>query len=89
MKGKRCLVWKERNLMSVKNWVITLLLQCLPIVNIVMLFIWAFGNAKFEARKNYAKAMLIMMAISLVLSIILGMLLSFSLAGVSDSMMYY
>ena len=54
--------------MSVKDWLITMLIMIIPIVNIVMLFIWGFGNP--DSRRNYARATLIWMAISFVLLII-------------------
>lgn len=30
--------------MSVKDWMITLLIMFIPLVNIIMLFVWAFGG---------------------------------------------
>ncbi|MDI2587461.1 hypothetical protein OR571_10170 [Psychrobacillus sp. NEAU-3TGS] len=54
--------------MSVGEWLITMLIMIIPIVNIVMLFIWGFGSP--DKRRNYARASLIWMAISIVLIII-------------------
>ncbi|MEK4484078.1 hypothetical protein MHH81_00565 [Psychrobacillus sp. FSL H8-0484] len=54
--------------MSIGEWVLTMLIMIIPIVNIVMLFIWGFGNP--DPRRNYARASLIWMAISIVLIII-------------------
>lgn len=45
--------------MSLKEWIITIILITLPIVNIVMLIIWA--TDKQEPRNNFAKAYLIVM----------------------------
>ncbi|MGI5878595.1 MAG: zinc ribbon domain-containing protein [Christensenellales bacterium] len=42
-----------------------LLLLAIPIVNIVMLFVWAFSSDVNLNRRNYARAILILMAISL------------------------
>ena len=53
--------------MSVKDWLITLLIMAIPIVGFVMLFIYAFGNEGNENRKNWAKAQLIVMAIVIAL----------------------
>ncbi|MEF9986152.1 MAG: hypothetical protein RSC28_00845 [Bacteroidales bacterium] len=44
--------------LSVGQWVLTIFLLALPIVNIVMLFVWAFGGNKDE-RENFAKASLL------------------------------
>ncbi|GIN73643.1 hypothetical protein J14TS2_41180 [Bacillus sp. J14TS2] len=46
--------------MTLKDWVITLILLALPIVNIVMLIIWAVDRD--EPRNLFAKAYLIVMA---------------------------
>ncbi|ALC88267.1 hypothetical protein AM499_15455 [Bacillus sp. FJAT-22090] len=54
--------------MSVGEWLLTMLIMIIPIVNIVMLFIWGFGNP--DPRRNYARASLIWMAISIGLIII-------------------
>lgn len=61
-------VHKTASEMSVGEWLITMLIMIIPIVNIVMLFVWGFGNA--DPRRNYARASLIWMAISIVLVII-------------------
>ena len=54
--------------MSVGEWLITMLIMIIPIVNIVMLFVWGFGSP--DKRRNYARASLIWMAICIVLVII-------------------
>ncbi|WP_411345766.1 hypothetical protein ACE3MZ_07160 [Paenibacillus sp. WLX1005] len=56
--------------LSVKDWMITLLLLAIPVVNIVMLFVWAFGNSAPLSKSNYAKATLLWAAIWIVLYII-------------------
>ncbi|MCG3087504.1 hypothetical protein [Sporosarcina cyprini] len=43
--------------MSLKDWIITMILIVLPIVNLVMLIIWAIDKA--DPRNNFAKAYLI------------------------------
>lgn len=54
--------------MTVGDWLITMLILVIPIVNIVMLFTWGFGRP--DSRRNYARASLIWMAICIVLLII-------------------
>lgn len=49
--------------MSVKDWLVTLLLMAIPIVGIVLLFVYAFGNNENVNKQNWAKAQLIMLAI--------------------------
>lgn len=57
--------------LSVKDWFITLLLMAIPIVGIVLLFVYAFGNNENINKQNWAKAQLIMLAIVLILIIFL------------------
>lgn len=52
------------------DWIVTFILQAIPVVNIVMLFVWAFSSTTPDSKKNYARAALIFVAIGIVLSII-------------------
>ncbi|WP_412848866.1 hypothetical protein [Brevibacillus sp. 179-C8.2 HS] len=51
--------------MSVKEWLITFLILMVPIVNLVMYFVWAFGGEGNLNRKNWAKASLLIMGIGI------------------------
>lgn len=62
----------DGNLMSVKDWLITLIIMAIPLVGFIMLFVWAFGSEQNQSKKNFAKASLIMCVIVLVLYLILG-----------------
>lgn len=46
--------------LSVGQWILTIFLLAIPVINIIMLFVWAFGGNKDE-RENFAKASLIWM----------------------------
>ena len=58
--------------MSVKDWLITLLITVIPIVGFVMLFVWAFGSGAPASKANWAKAVLIFYAIMIVLYFVFG-----------------
>lgn len=47
--------------MTTAQWVGTLLLTAIPVANIVLLFVWAFGNTN-PNKSNWAKANLIILA---------------------------
>jgi len=49
--------------MTVGEWVITLLIVAIPLVGLIMLFVWAFGNNPNVTKANFAKATLIWMAV--------------------------
>lgn len=45
------------------DWFITMLITAIPIVGIVMLFVWAFGGSTNPTKANWAKASLLWMLI--------------------------
>ena len=53
--------------MSIRDWIITGLIFAIPIVNFVMLFVWAFGSKTQPSKANWAKAALIFIGISIVI----------------------
>ena len=70
------------NPVSVGQWMITMLLMAIPIVNIVMLFVWAFGGNTPLSKANWAKASLLWMVIGITIAIvILGLFASAFFAG--------
>ena len=63
------------------DWILTLILTCIPCVNIIMLFVWAFGSSTPKSKSNWAKAELIIVAIAVVISIILSAVMGTSMAA--------
>lgn len=59
---------------SVGDWMLTIFLMCIPVVNLVMLLIWAFGGSVPASKANYCKAQLIWMLIGICLSVLLFIL---------------
>lgn len=57
--------------LSVGQYIGMFLLMAIPIVNLVLVLVWAFGGSVNRNKKNYARAVLIVMLISIVLAIIL------------------
>ena len=57
---------------SVGDWFVTLLLTCIPIVGIIMIFVWAFGGGTNPSKKNWARATLIWALVGIVLSVVFG-----------------
>lgn len=52
---------------SVGDWILTYLLLSIPLVNIVLIFVWAFGQNTPVSKANWAKALLIWALIGFVL----------------------
>lgn len=67
--------------MTLKEWIITLILIFIPIVSIIMLIIWAVDPS--DKRNTFAKAYLIVSAGLIVLMIIFYVLMIVFMLGVS------
>lgn len=52
------------------EWIITLIITAIPLVGLIMLFVWAFGDGTNPSKKTWAQAYLVMILIALVLGII-------------------
>lgn len=66
--------------LSVGQWMLTILVMFIPCVNLVMMFVWAFGSGN-KGRANYFKATLIWAAILVGLELIIG--IACAILGVS------
>lgn len=69
---------QSQPVISVGDWFITVILLAIPLVNFIMLLVWAFGGGTNPNKANFAKATLILYLIMLVFSVffastILGM----------------
>lgn len=53
----------ENRPMSVADWVGSILLLLIPIANIVLLFVWAFGGNAPLSKRNWARAHLLILAV--------------------------
>ena len=67
---------------TVGDWMLSMLLLCIPLVNIIMMFVWAFGGSAQKSKANFFKAYLIWFAIGLGLALILYIIL-FAIVGVT------
>lgn len=50
---------------SVGEWILTLLIASIPLINLIMLFVWAFGSNTKLSKANWAKATLIWIVIAI------------------------
>lgn len=75
--------------MTTGQWFITLLIMYIPIVGIIMQFVWAFGSSAPLAKRNFARAMLLWSAIGIALSILLSIVFGGIAAAIGSSYYYY
>lgn len=57
-------------IMSTKDWMLTLFLCAIPVVNLILLFVWGFGDGTNPNKRNYARATLLLIVIFLGLFLI-------------------
>ncbi|PWM43185.1 MAG: hypothetical protein DBX52_00080 [Clostridiales bacterium] len=63
---------KEEETIGIGRWLLYQIVLLIPIANIVMLFVWSFGNSeKNQTFRNWAKSRLIFLLIEVVFSILL------------------
>lgn len=74
---------EKAEVLSTKDWLITIIISSIPIINIIMFFIWAFGDQTNPNKANWAKASLLWMAIATGLVILLYVLIALVFVGVS------
>ncbi|GEC92602.1 hypothetical protein [Brevibacillus brevis] len=67
---------ENEKVMTMKDWILVSLFMMIPIANIVLLFMWAFGSDGNLNRKNWSKATLLLMAILLGLYFVIGTIIA-------------
>ena len=68
---------------SVGNWMLTYLLMCIPLVNLILLLVWAFGSNTPVSKANWAKASLLWLVIAIVFYVLLFMVIGIGVAAAS------
>ena len=57
---------------TTKGYIGIALLMAIPVVGIILAIVWALGGCRKVNKRNFARAMLIMMIIALILSLVIG-----------------
>ena len=82
MENQELQTTRNQSSVTIGDWIITMILMCIPFVNFIMLLVWAFSAGTPVSKANWAKATLIFMLIGFVLVILFsgaigGLLLSY------------
>lgn len=65
---------QQTEVLTVGNWMVTILIAIIPVVNFIMFFVWAFGDNTNTNKANWAKAQLLWILIAIVLYGILALI---------------
>lgn len=60
----------ESSPVSLGDWILTLIVLAIPIVGIVMLFVWGFSSGTHPSKQNYCRATLILFAVMFALMVV-------------------
>ncbi len=58
--------------MTLSDWLVTILITMIPIVGIIMFFVWAFSSNTNPSKKTWAQATLILVLITTLLFMLFG-----------------
>ena len=72
--------------LGVGDYIIMMIVSGIPFVGFIMLLVWAFGSQTNPNKKNWARAILILMLLGIILSIILSSTLIALFRDVIESM---
>lgn len=70
--------------LGVGDYIKMFLLMVIPLLNIILLFLWSFGAGGNPNRRNFGRAALIMIAVALILWFIAGGLILEALEEILD-----
>lgn len=73
--------------LSVGGWIATMIVLMIPVVNFIMLLVWAFGSGN-KSRKNYCLASLIIAVVMIALIMVFYIALGLSAASAFNTMYY-
>lgn len=80
---------EDNSVMSMGDWLITVLALLIPCAGIILYFVWAFGKNGNVNRRNYCRAYLIYWAITTVLAIIAIAIFAGAIIGAMGNGGYY
>jgi len=66
-------VQAQAQTMSIGEWFVTLLISGIPLIGLIMLFVWGFGSNPNTVKANWAKATLIWYGIAIILFFMFGL----------------
>ena len=69
---------QQRSALSVGGWIGTLIVMAIPVVNVIMMFVWGLGSGDI-GRKRFCIASLIIAAICIVIWLVIGLATGFAM----------
>lgn len=70
---------------SIGGWIGRWFLMCIPIVNIIMLFVWAFGGTRQYSLKTWARARLVLALIVILIIVVIAVIMAITGVNVNQA----
>lgn len=61
----------EAEIVSLWEWVLTLVIAAIPLIGFIMLFVWGFGGGTNPNKANWARATLLILVLGFALSVLI------------------
>ncbi len=85
MRDEENLGGESGSVMTMGEWIITLIISSIPLVGIIALLIWAFSSNTPKCKSNWAKAWLLLQVVGYMLVALLwGTLIGILTSGIFD-----
>lgn len=78
----------NQNVVKTSDWVLTLFIAAIPLVGLIMLFVWGFGSDTNPNKTNWAKALLIWYAILFVIYLFIALVFGVAMFGFMNNNQY-
>jgi hypothetical protein len=65
----------ENKPVSIGEWILTFILLAIPLVNLIMLIVWAVSSSTHPSKKTFAQAYFVLIAIVFCIGLALALLL--------------
>ncbi len=64
----------EKRLLTVGEWWVTLVVLCVPLLNIILCLVWALRSSGNIHRRNFCRATLLLIPVVVVMALVRGLL---------------
>lgn len=72
---------QDTSVMKVSDWFITIFITAIPLVGLIMLFVWGFSSSTNQAKANWAKAMLLWYLVLIILYVFIAIVFGAAMFG--------
>ena len=79
----------SKDVTTTGQWVLNLFLVAIPIIGLILLFVWAFGSGTAPSKQNWARANLVWILIAVILTVVVAVASVLLGVPVQDYLQHY